>query len=55
MPALAPPDNMALVALTPDIIQSTESSQAKSINPKQAHMATENILESIFRDATFST
>jgi transposase InsO family protein len=37
----------------PDITRSTESSRAKSINPEQAHMATENILESIFRDATF--
>ena len=25
----------------------------KNVNPKQAHMATENIFESIFRDATF--
>ena len=37
----------------PDITRSTESSCAKSINSEQAHMATENILESIFRDATF--
>ena len=37
----------------PDITRSTESLCAKSINSEQAHMATENILESIFRDATF--
>ena len=37
----------------PDIIQSTESSHVKNVNPEQAHMATKIIFKSIFRDATF--
>jgi len=36
-----------------DITRSTESSCAKNVDPEQTHMATENIFESIFRDATF--
>ena len=37
----------------PDVTQSTESSRLKSINPEKAHMAAKNILETIFREATF--
>ena len=42
-------------SLSPDITKSTESSRTKTINSEQANMATENIYESIFRDATFFT
>jgi len=40
-------------SIPPDITRPTESSRAKTITPEQTHMVTEDILESIFRDATF--